>query len=182
MHLIKWDECIAFDHWKQINDQLRLLRFELSCIPIDNPRRVEISKLIEKLKLTKKKYNDTLQILSYPLVTKSATAILHSPPLPSETMQHCNSLDSTSHQPLCSNYDENTILTDLMNIDNQTILCLLDKYVKELSTSQDAKVDLKLLIVSVIPIYSFSETINLFYYYFFILNDKLITFSVNFFF
>jgi len=48
--------------------------------------------------------------------------------------------------------------------------------------SQDAKVDLKPLIVSAIPIYSFSETINLFYYYFFILIDKLITFSANYFF
>ena len=47
------------------------------------------------------------------------------------------------------------------------------------NTSQDAKVDLKPLIVSVIPIYSFSETINLFYYFFFVLIDKLITFSAN---
>ena len=63
---INRDECIVFDHWKQINDQLRLLRFELSCIPIDNPRRVEVSKLIKKSESTKKKYNDTLQIPSYP--------------------------------------------------------------------------------------------------------------------
>jgi len=51
--------------------------------------------------------------------------------------------------------------------------------VHRLMASQDAKVDLKPLIVSVIPIYSFSETINLFYYYFFVLIDKLITFSAN---
>ena len=51
---INRDERIVFIHWKQINDQLRLLRFELSCTPIDNPRRVEISKLIENLKSTKK--------------------------------------------------------------------------------------------------------------------------------
>ena len=101
---INRDERIVFDHWKQTNDQLRLLRFELNCIPIDDPRRVEISKLIENLKSTKKKYNDTLQIPSYYLVTNPATVILHSPPMPSETMQHCNSLDSTLHQPLCSNY------------------------------------------------------------------------------
>ncbi len=37
---INRDERIVFDHWKQINDQLRLLRFELSSIPIDDPRRV----------------------------------------------------------------------------------------------------------------------------------------------
>jgi len=48
-------------------------------------------------------------------------------------------------------------------------------------TSQDAKVDLKLLIVSVIPIYSFSETIILFYFLFFILINKLITFSASYF-
>ena len=87
----------------------------------------------------KKKYNDTLQIPSYSLVTKSATVIQHSPPMPSETSQHCNSLDSTLHQPICSNYDENTILTDLMNIDNQTILCQLDHYVKELSSDWKGK-------------------------------------------
>ncbi len=97
------DERIVFDRWKQINDQLRLLRFELSCISIDDPRRVEISKQIENLKSTKKKYNDTLQIPSSFMVAKLATVILHSPTMPSETMQHFNSLDSTLHQPLCSN-------------------------------------------------------------------------------
>ena len=51
---INRDERIVFDHWKQINDLLRLVRFKLSCIPIDDPRRVEISKLIENLKSTKK--------------------------------------------------------------------------------------------------------------------------------
>jgi hypothetical protein len=75
------DEHIVFDRWKQINDQLRLLRFELSCIPISNPRRVEISKQIENLKSTKKKYNDTLQIPSSFMVAKPATVILHSPPM-----------------------------------------------------------------------------------------------------
>ena len=100
---INRDERIVFDRWKQINDQLRLLRFELSCIPISNPRRVEISKQIENLKSTKKKYNDTLQIPSSFMVAKLATVILHSPTMPSETMQHFNSLDSTLHQPLCSN-------------------------------------------------------------------------------
>ena len=54
--------------------------------------------------------------------------------------------------------------------------------VKLRESSQDAKVDLKPLIVSVIPIYSFSETINLFHYYFFVLINKLITFSAIFFF
>jgi len=46
-------------------------------------------------------------------------------------------------------------------------------------TSQDAKVDLNPLIVTVIPIYSFSETISLFYFLFFILINKLITFSAS---
>jgi hypothetical protein len=47
------------------------------------------------------------------------------------------------------------------------------------STSQHAKVDLKLLIISVIPIYSLSDTINLFCFLFFILINKLITFSAS---
>ena len=45
--------------------------------------------------------------------------------------------------------------------------------------SQDAKVDLKPLIVSVIPIYSLSETMFLFYFLVFILINKLITFSAS---
>ena len=47
------------------------------------------------------------------------------------------------------------------------------------TTSQHAKVDLKPLIVSVIPIYSLSDTINLFCFLFFILINKLITFSAS---
>ncbi len=46
-------------------------------------------------------------------------------------------------------------------------------------TSQDAKVDLKLLIISVIPIYGLSDTINLFCVLVFILINKLITFSAS---
>ena len=46
-------------------------------------------------------------------------------------------------------------------------------------TSQDAKVDLKPLIVSVIPIYGLSDTINLFCVLVFILINKLITFSAS---
>ena len=46
-------------------------------------------------------------------------------------------------------------------------------------TSQHAKVDLKPLIVSVILIYSLSDTINLFCFLFFILINKLITFSAS---
>jgi hypothetical protein len=45
--------------------------------------------------------------------------------------------------------------------------------------SQDAKVDLKPLIVSVIPIYSLSETMFLFYFLVFILINKLIKFSAS---
>jgi hypothetical protein len=45
--------------------------------------------------------------------------------------------------------------------------------------SQDAKVDLKPLIVSVIPIYCLSDTMNLFCVLFFILLNKLITFSAS---
>ena len=47
------------------------------------------------------------------------------------------------------------------------------------SPSQHTKVDLKPLIVSVIPIYSLSDTINLFCFLFFILINKLITFSAS---
>ena len=47
------------------------------------------------------------------------------------------------------------------------------------ATSQDAKVDLKPLIVSVIPIYRLSDTINLFCVLVFILINKLITFSAS---
>jgi hypothetical protein len=47
------------------------------------------------------------------------------------------------------------------------------------ASSQDAKVDLKLLIVSVIPIYGLSDTINLFCVLVFILINKLITFSAS---
>jgi hypothetical protein len=47
------------------------------------------------------------------------------------------------------------------------------------TTSQHAKVDLKPLIVSVIPIYSLSDTINLFCFLFFILINNLISFSAS---
>jgi len=53
------------------------------------------------------------------------------------------------------------------------------EWVHTFHTSQDAKVDLKPLIISVIPIYSLSETIILFYFLFFILINKLITFSAS---
>jgi hypothetical protein len=46
-------------------------------------------------------------------------------------------------------------------------------------TSQHAKVDLKPLIVSVIPIYSLSDTISLFCFLLFILINKLITFNAS---
>ena len=45
--------------------------------------------------------------------------------------------------------------------------------------SQDAKVDLKPLIVAVIPIYCLSETINLFFFLFFNVFHKLIIFNAN---
>jgi hypothetical protein len=48
-----------------------------------------------------------------------------------------------------------------------------------LTTSQDAKVDLKPLIISVIPIYGLSDTINLFCVLVFILINKLIAFSAS---
>ncbi len=53
-----------------------------------------------------------------------------------------------------------------------------DELVK-LPSSQDAKVDLKLLIVSVIPIYGLSDIIKLFCVLVFNLNNKLITFSAS---
>jgi hypothetical protein len=46
-------------------------------------------------------------------------------------------------------------------------------------TSQDAKVDLKPLIVAVIPIYCFSEIINLFFFLFLYVFNKLIIFSAS---
>jgi hypothetical protein len=48
-----------------------------------------------------------------------------------------------------------------------------------LSSSQDAKVDLKALIVAVMPLYCLSETINLFYFWFLCVFNKLIIFSVS---
>jgi hypothetical protein len=47
------------------------------------------------------------------------------------------------------------------------------------ATSQHAKVDLKPFIISVILIYCLSDTINLFCFLFFILFNKLITFSTS---
>ena len=46
-------------------------------------------------------------------------------------------------------------------------------------TSQDAKVDLKPLIVAVIPIYFLSETINLFFFLFLCVFNKLIIFRAS---
>jgi len=46
-------------------------------------------------------------------------------------------------------------------------------------TSQDAKVDLKPLIVAVMPIYCLSETINLFFFLFLCVYNKLIIFSAS---
>ncbi len=46
-------------------------------------------------------------------------------------------------------------------------------------TSQDAKVDLKPLIVAVIPIYCLSETINLSFFLFLSVFNKLIIFNAN---
>ena len=46
-------------------------------------------------------------------------------------------------------------------------------------TSQDAKVDLKPLIVAIISIYCLSETINLFFFLFLSVFNKLIIFSAN---
>jgi hypothetical protein len=45
------------------------------------------------------------------------------------------------------------------------------------STSQDAKVDLKPLIVAIIPIYCLSETINVLFFLFLNIFNKLIIFS-----
>jgi hypothetical protein len=50
---------------------------------------------------------------------------------------------------------------------------------KKTMTSQDAKVDLKPLNASVLPIYSLSDTINLFYVLFFIIINKSITCSAS---
>ncbi len=47
------------------------------------------------------------------------------------------------------------------------------------ATSQDAKVDLKPLIVAIIQIYSFSETINLFFFLFLSVFYELIIFSAS---
>jgi hypothetical protein len=47
------------------------------------------------------------------------------------------------------------------------------------TASQDAKVDLKALIVAVMPIYCLSETINLFFFLFLCVFNKLIIFSVS---
>jgi len=49
----------------------------------------------------------------------------------------------------------------------------------EVSTSQDAKVDLKALIVAVMPIYCLSETINFFFFLFLCVLNKLIIFRVS---
>jgi len=48
-----------------------------------------------------------------------------------------------------------------------------------IASSQDAKVDLKLLIVAVMPIYCLSETINVFFFLFLCVLNKLIIFSVS---
>ncbi len=45
--------------------------------------------------------------------------------------------------------------------------------------TQDAKVDLKPLIVAIIPMYSLSETINLFFFLFLSVSNKLTIFSAN---
>jgi len=47
------------------------------------------------------------------------------------------------------------------------------------ATSQDARVDLKALIVAVMPIYCLSEIINLFFFLFLCVFNKLIIFSVS---
>jgi hypothetical protein len=51
--------------------------------------------------------------------------------------------------------------------------------IQDPQTSQDAKVDLKALIVAVMPIYCLSETINLFFFLFLCVFNKLIIFSVS---
>ena len=50
---------------------------------------------------------------------------------------------------------------------------------KALTSSQDATVDLKPLIVAVITIYYLSETIHLFFFLFLCVFNKLIIFSAN---
>jgi hypothetical protein len=45
------------------------------------------------------------------------------------------------------------------------------------STSQDAKVDLKPFVVAIIPIYCLSETINVLFFLFLSIFNKLIIFS-----
>ena len=124
----------VFQHWKKINDELRWLRVELTSIPIYHPKCAVISLQIENLKLKKKKYNDTLQMPSYSLVAKPVPIPKHFPPVSSANTSHLKSLDSTLHWSDYSNPDENNILTQLLNIDNQTILCQLNHYVKELET------------------------------------------------
>ena len=61
-------------------------------------------------------------------------------------------------------------------------LCLLASAAacqQAVTTSQDAKVDLKPLIVAIIPINSLSETINLFCFLFLSVFNKLIKFSAS---
>jgi hypothetical protein len=48
-----------------------------------------------------------------------------------------------------------------------------------LATSQDAKVDLKLLIVAIILIYCLSETINVLFFLFLSILNKLIIFRAS---
>jgi hypothetical protein len=62
---------------------------------------------------------------------------------------------------------------------SSSILFLICVAVVAWMASQDAKVDLKPLIVAVIPIYYLSETINLFFVLFLCVFNKLIIFSAS---
>ncbi len=63
--------------------------------PIDHPQSAVISLQIEKLKLKKKKYSNTLQMLSYSLVAKPVPIPLHSLAMQSENTSHFQNLMRT---------------------------------------------------------------------------------------
>jgi hypothetical protein len=61
---------------------------------------------------------------------------------------------------------------------NKMVVDLINKMTGS-TTSQDANVDLKLLIVAIIPIYCLSETINVLFFLFLSIFNKLIIFSAS---
>ena len=61
---------------------------------------------------------------------------------------------------------------------NKMVVDLINKMTGS-TTSQDANVDLKLLIVAIIPIYCLSETINVLFFLFLSIFNKLIIFGAS---